>query len=351
MERIELATNYTISRVIGGMWQLAKGHGAASPSIMAHRIRAYLEAGITTFDCADIYEGVEAGIGAFLESKRSQIRSGELPEIQIHTKCVPDLDRLPTLREQDVVRIVDRSLGRLRAEQLDLVQFHWWDYAIPGYVEAATWLADMQSAGKIRSVGVTNFDAQHLRELVEAGVRIVSNQVQYSALDRRPEHELGPLCTEQGISLLCYGTVAGGFLSEKYLGAQDPDAPLENRSLTKYRLIIEEFGGWDIYQSLLRTLASVASKHDVSLSMAASRYVMQNAAVGALIVGTGSPKHIRAFGDLDAFVLDGEDMNAIASAQRVARGPAGSVYGLERDKSGRHAGIIRHNIHEEGQTT
>ncbi|NIN67522.1 MAG: aldo/keto reductase, partial [Anaerolineae bacterium] len=80
---------------------------------------------------------------------------------------------------------IDGSLLRLGVDRLDLVQFHWWDYDVPGYLDAAGWLADLLTAGKIRALGVTNFDTYHLRELVGAGIPIVSNQTQYSLLDRR----------------------------------------------------------------------------------------------------------------------------------------------------------------------
>ena len=115
----------------------------------------FVDAGITTFDCADIYTGVEALIGEWL--KRRGARGAAVP-VQVHTKYVPDLDRLPTHSRADVVRGVDRSLARLGVERLDLVQLHWWDYDVPGYVDAAAWLDELRRAGKIRHVGLTNFD-------------------------------------------------------------------------------------------------------------------------------------------------------------------------------------------------
>jgi aryl-alcohol dehydrogenase-like predicted oxidoreductase len=136
-------------------------------------MRAFVQAGITTFDCADIYTGVEELIGEFLRR-----HGGALPPVQVHTKYVPDLESLPNLTGRDVERSIDRSLRRLGVERLDLVQFHWWDYDVPGYVEAALQLARLQRAGKIRHIGLTNFDAMHLREILNAGVDVVSNQVQ-----------------------------------------------------------------------------------------------------------------------------------------------------------------------------
>lgn len=347
MERIELAHGYSISRVIKGSWQLAGGHGAINPDVAIRNMRAYVEAGITTFDCADIYTGAEALIGRFLREHRDAIRTGELPPVQVHTKCVPDLDDLPNLRERDVAAIVDRSLERLGVGALDLVQLHWWDYEIPGYVEAAGWLERQRQAGKIRHIGLTNFDAAHMREILDVGIPILANQVQYSALDHRPEGEMASRCSESDVSLLCYGTVAGGLVSERYLGRPSLQAPHENRSLTKYALIVEEFGGWPAYQELLDVLAAVAKRHGVSISMVASRYVLQKPTVAGVIIGARSERHLAESSRLTDFVLSTEDMETIRLVAGRAPGPTGPVYGLERTPGGRHANIMRVNLHRD----
>ena len=135
------------------------------------------------------------------------------------------------------------------------MQFHWWDYDVPGCVEAGLWLDELRAEGKIDLLGGTNFDTPHTEALVAAGVPLASMQVQYSLLDARPENGLVDGCCEKlGIRLLCYGTVAGGFLSDAWLGQPEPQPPFENRSLTKYKLIIDDFGGWELFQELLRTL-------------------------------------------------------------------------------------------------
>ena len=179
--RIELQPGYSISRVIKGGWQLAGGHGAVDEKQAIRDMEAFVDAGITTFDCADIYTGVEELIGKFVKQNN---------QVQIHTKYVPDLDELRGITKAYTQKIIDRSLVRLGVERLDLVQFHWWDYSVPRYVDAALHLVDLQKAGKIRHVGVTNFDGQRLRELINAGIPVVSNQVQYSVFDLRPEGDL-----------------------------------------------------------------------------------------------------------------------------------------------------------------
>ncbi len=164
---------------------------------------------------------------------------------------MPDLDRLATISKAYVEGIVDESLRRLRTDQLDLVQFHWWDYAVPGAIEAMLWLDEIRRAGKIRNLGATNFDTPHTQAILDAGAPLMSMQTQYSLLDTRAENGLAALCQAHGVVLLCYGTVAGGFFGERWLDAPEPREPLENRSLTKYKLIIDDFGGWDLFQALL----------------------------------------------------------------------------------------------------
>jgi aryl-alcohol dehydrogenase-like predicted oxidoreductase len=340
--RIELAPGYTVSRIIRGGWQLAKGHGRASveSAQATEGMRACVEAGITTFDCADIYTGVEELIGSFLRDVR-----GEVP-IQIHTKYVPDLDKLPTLSESDTAATIDRSLRRLGVDRLDLVQFHWWDFDVHGYVEAAYTLERLRQQGKIRHIGVTNFDVDHLSEIIAAGVPVISNQVQYSVLDRRPAEPMAAWCANHGILLLCYGALAGGFLTDRFLGAPPADEPLENRSLTKYRLIIDEYGGWNRYQQLLGALRAIADRHGTSISAVATRFVLERPQVAAAIVGMRTPD--RAAETARAFDLkpNAEDQAALSACFAQAQGPSGPVYGLERIKGSRHAEIMKTNLNQ-----
>jgi aryl-alcohol dehydrogenase-like predicted oxidoreductase len=346
VERFRLAPEYTISRVIKGGWQLAGGHGAIEREQALRDMLLYAEAGITTFDCADIYSGLERLIGEFIRRHRDAMDNGTVPKVEVHTKYVPDLEALPTLTRRDVQAAVDRSLDRLGVERLDLVQFHWWDHDVPGYVEAALHLAALRDAGKIKQIGLTNFDTAHLAELLAAGVPIVSNQVQYSVLDHRPEQTMVEFCERHGITLLCYGTVAGGFLSERYLDAPEPDLPYENRSLIKYGLIIDEFGGWGRYQELLRTLKEIGRRHGVSLAAVATRYILQKKGVGAAIVGARHARHLPDTLRLFGFQLSEEDLAAIKGVTDRAQGPDGQVYGLERVKGGKHAAIMKYNLNQ-----
>ena len=275
MKRIEIRPDYSISKVIKGGWHLAGGHGIIDQNKALEDMYQFVKAGITTFDCADIYTGVEELIGKFRKKYQDEFQSGELAPIQIHTKYVPDYSSLATLKKEDTVKIIDRSLRRLNVEQLDLVQFAWWDYQFPRYLETAVHLSELQKSGKIRHLGVTNFDTVRIKEMLNAGVEITTNQVQYSLLDRRVENSMSDLAQEHNIPYLCYGSIAGGFLSDRYLETSDPTQPYENRSLTKYRLIIDEFGGYNLFQELLKVLRTIADKYHVGVAEIASKYVLQ----------------------------------------------------------------------------
>jgi aryl-alcohol dehydrogenase-like predicted oxidoreductase len=339
--RREIADGYAISRVIKGGWHLAGDHGAVEPEQALRDMAAFVEAGITTFDCADIYTGVEALIGRF------RARYPELAgQVQVHTKFIPDLRELAEVDAAYVERSIDRSLRRLGLERLDLVQFHWWDYAVPGYVEAALQLASLKRKGKIANIGVTNFDVPRLTEILDAGVPVISLQAQYSLLDKRPENGMIDLCRERQIALLCYGTVAGGFLSERWLGRPEPGSDLTNRSLIKYLLIIQDFGGWALFQELLGALSRVARKHECDIATVASRVVLDWDSVAAVIVGATNAAHLAQNLHIDQLSLDAVDLAAIRAVLQRRQGPHGDVYSLERDRNGRHGRIMKYNLHQ-----
>ena len=346
LKRIELQPDYSISSVIKGGWHLSGGHGKISEEQAIEDMYHFVKAGITTFDCADIYTGVEAMIGQFRKKYKAAFLAGDLPPIQVHTKYVPDYNALATLTKEETTRIIDRSLQRLGVEQLDLVQFAWWDYQFPKYLETAVHLSDLQKAGKIRFLGVTNFDHTRIQELLDAGVKIASNQVQYSVLDQRVETKITALAKKHNIPYLCYGAVAGGFLSDRYLNAPDPLPPLENRSLTKYRLIIDEFGGYDLFQKALNVLRTIADEHKVGIAEVACKYILEKPMVGAVIVGARNRNHLRSLQKIDSFTLSEDNLTAINTIVAESKGPNGPFYELERDKTGKHGSIMKYNLND-----
>jgi aryl-alcohol dehydrogenase-like predicted oxidoreductase len=344
VETVELAPSYPISRLLRGGWQLAGGHGPVETERAIADMAAFLDAGVTTFDCADIYTGVEEMIGRFRARIAAERGREALAGFKVHTKFVPDWDALPTLDRAYVRAVVERSLQRLGMDRLDLVQFHWWNYEVTRAVEVALMLKELQAEGKIDRIGATNFDTPHTRALLDAGVPLVSMQVQYSLLDRRPEHALVGLCAERGVKLLCYGTVAGGFLSERWLGAPEPPEPSANRSLVKYKLILDDFGGWPLFQELLEILRDIGRKHGASVTAVATRWVLDRPQVAGVIVGARYADHLAENLNAFRFALDDVDRAAIDAVLARRRGPEGDTYTLERDRDGRHGRIMNYNL-------
>ncbi len=331
-----------VDRVILGCWQLAQGHGreVEEPSEV---LEVHYRAGFRVFDCADIYTGVEHAIGEFTRTH------GVRPEdLRVHTKFVPDLAALPTLGPDDVERAVERSCARLRRERLDLVQFHWWDYEVPGYLEALAALHELQRQGRILAIGLTNFDARKLGEVLAHGVPIASIQCQYSLLDRRPRGDLSEVASRYGVDLLCYGSLAGGLLSDRYLGRGDLGDEHENRSLTKYRLILEEAGGWHALQALLRELRAVADARGSDVASVASSYCLTQRGVRACIVGIRSRRHVSKLVELrDAAPLSDSELGRLEAVRARFPEVPGQVFELERDRGGRHGRVMKYALNEE----
>jgi len=339
-ERFDLAPGYSVCRVINGLWQLSRGHHAQAvqPDDAVANLLRMVDAGFTTFDCADIYLGVEELVGSLVRDLKNSHRDPAI--VQTHTKYVPDRSSLATLGRADVAGAIEGSLARLGVERLDLVQLHWWDYDHANYVEVAGWLSEIRNEGKIRCVGTTNFDTAHLEELLAAGIPIVSNQAQYSLLDSRVEKNMTGLCRKNGIGLLCYGALAGGFLTDTYFRVPEPRPPFENRSLTKYRLIIDEFGGWDLFQELLDVLNDVAARHTTSIAAVATRWVLDRDPVSAVMIGVRSDAHLEDSLGVFDLRLDDEDRDRIESVLARAEGPLGDPFELERRPDSPHATIM-----------
>ncbi len=342
LERMTIAPSYSISRVIKGGWHLAGGHGEIDRTQAIDDMAVFIESGITTFDCADIYTGVEELIGDFRRAHPELAK-----RVQVHTKFVPDYDKLQDLQPAHIESIIDRSRSRLGVDALDLVQFHWWDTNVKKYVQTALELKRLRDIGKIRHIGLTNFNTACTKEILEAGVPLISTQVQYSVLDNRPSRTLGDFCDQNGIALLCYGSLAGGFLSHDWLGKPEPMGPFENRSHTKYKLMIDDFGGWELFQELLGTLEGIAQTHGVSIGQIASSWTLHQPGVAAVIVGATSTRHLKDNLRIPTIQLSSHDLQAIQRITDQRSGPHGDVYDLERDKDGRHGRIMKYNLNED----
>jgi aryl-alcohol dehydrogenase-like predicted oxidoreductase len=348
MQRISLGTGCDISRVIRGGWQLSDSHSQATSNDPVGDLIAFADAGITTFDCADIYTGVEALIGRFRAEYLKTRGTEALGKIRVHTKFVPDMARLPDISKNYVEHVIDTSLQRLGMEQLDIVQFHWWNYAVERWLETAGWLEELRRAGKINRIGGTNFDTAHLLAIRKAGVPMSSMQVQYSLLDRRPEKSFINVARKENIAVFCYGTMAGGFLGERWLGAVEPQAPLENRSLVKYKLVVDDFGGWALFQELLQTLSTIAQCYKTDIATIASAAILAKPGVSAVIIGARNRSHLAANLKITDVALNADDHRAIEGVLVKSKQLAGDIYTLERDVTGRHGSVMKYNLNSEG---
>jgi aryl-alcohol dehydrogenase-like predicted oxidoreductase len=338
LETVELAPGYRVTRLIRGCWQLAGAHGPVDRERAIADQVAAAEAGITAFDCADVYTGVEQLLGDFLAAYGAKHGRDAAARIRIHTKFIPAADLLARITRADVVAVIDRSLARLKRERLDLVQFHWWNYAVPRAAETALWLKELQQAGKIAVLGATNFNSAQLAVIVDAGVPIAAHQVQYSLLDGRAAGPMSALCARTGMKLLCYGTLAGGMLAERWLGAPEPRADqLTTRSLVKYKDVIDEIGGWALFQEILSVVHCIAQRYGVSIANVATRAMLDQPHVAGVIVGaTSGDRHLADNIKLTQLRLDDADHAALGAVLDKRRGPPGDIWDLERDPKGRH---------------
>ena len=309
--RFAFTPDLTICRVLNGMWQVSGGHGRIDPARAIEAMVAYHDSGFTTWDLADHYGPAEDLIGAFRQQLAARRGDAALAETQAFTKWVPPPGPMTRRVVEDAVAV---SRRRMRMDRLDLLQFHWWDYGDRRYLDALRHLADLRDEGQIRHLALTNFDTERLAIIADSGIRIVSNQVQYSLVDRRPAARMAEFCATHGITLLTYGTLLGGLLSETWLSRQEPGRfDLATVSQQKYKHTIDAWGGWRLFQELLAALKPVADKHAVGIAEIGARYVLDQPAVAGAIIGArlGIAEHIAANARIFDLTLDADDLAAL----------------------------------------
>lgn len=305
-----------ICRTLNGMWQVSGAHGRIDPHAALDAMLRYHDAGFTTWDLADHYGPAEDLISAFRQRLSEQRGDAEVQRVQAFTKWVPRPTRITRQMVADAVNI---SLRRMGVPTLDLLQFHWWDYSNPSYLDALKYLAELRESGKIRHLALTNFDTEHLRIITEMGIPIVSNQVQYSLIDMRPAARMAAYCEQHGITLLAYGTLGGGLLSAAWLGKPEPtSSQLATASLRKYKQMIDVWGGWRLFQQLLGTLHEIATQHEVSIANVAVAQMLAQPAVAGVIVGArlGIREHITDTARVFQVQLTNDDTARIAAVQQ-----------------------------------
>jgi aryl-alcohol dehydrogenase-like predicted oxidoreductase/enamine deaminase RidA (YjgF/YER057c/UK114 family) len=312
-DRVRLGDDLDISRLVCGLWQVAdlEKHGAPlDPERAADALEAYARAGFDTFDMADHYGSAEAITGRLLA--RYPKREGR--PLAFTKWCPP-----PGPMTRDIVRRgVEERLRQLNVDQVDLLQLHWWSFEHPAWLDALDEMKKLRRDGAIGSIGVTNFDAAHLALALADGAPIVSNQVSFSLIDRRAAGPLSEICRRSGVKLLAYGTLCGGFLSEKWLGKPEPDS-MPDWSGSKYKRFVDAAGGWPALQAILSTANQIAKKHGVSIANVATRWVLDHDFVAAIIVGARITEREHRADNLNlfGFALDADDKATLSEAFRA----------------------------------
>jgi aryl-alcohol dehydrogenase-like predicted oxidoreductase len=255
-------------------------------------VRAALDAGITTFDTADVYAETRAeeALGAALKGVR---REG----VEICTKVY-----FPTgpgkndrgLSRKHIMESINGSLRRLGTDYVDLYQAHRYDYATP-LEETMEALADVVHAGKAHYIGVSEWKPQEIRAAAqlarELKIRLVSNQPQHSLLWRVIEPEIVPLCQELGIGQIVWSPLAQGVLTGKYKPGQQP--PSGSRA-TDTNGGSDAVAGWmrDEVLTRVQELVPLAAEAGMSLATLSLAWVLRNTNVSAAIVGASRPEQI-----------------------------------------------------------
>ncbi|KAL4817637.1 NADP-dependent oxidoreductase domain-containing protein [Aspergillus spinulosporus] len=276
-ETFALNIDVQLPRLFTGLWQLSSpAWGSASRAKMLEQFTSYVSRGFTAFDMADHYGDAEIIFGHYRSS------SAYADSMFAATKYC--MFHPMTVSEEAVRANVSERCQRLNTDKIDLLQFHWQSYEDDQYITALQYL---QQDPRVQLLGLCNFDTEHMKRVVESGVKVVSNQVQFSLIDSRPTIKMADFCSKHNIKLLTYGTLCGGLLAGKWLSQDPPDLYSETTtpSQRKYYASIRTWGEWPLFQELLRVLKVIADKHNVTISNVATRWVLDFPYVGAVIVG------------------------------------------------------------------
>jgi voltage-dependent potassium channel beta subunit len=296
-----------ISEIAYGNWIT---HASQITDEAAHAcVRAALDAGITTFDTADVYAETRA------EEVLGRALAGERREgLEIFTKVFWDVgpgqnDR--SLSRKHIMEGIDGSLRRLQTDYVDLYQAHRYDHSTP-LEETVIAFADVVRAGKALYIGVSEWTADQIRagaELArELNVHLVSNQPQYSMLWRVIEAQVIPACEELGIGQIVWSPMAQGVLTGKYLPGQPP--PTGSRATTEDGSFMERFLSDDLL-TRVQQLSPLAESAGLSLAQLAIAWVLQNSNVSAAIIGATRPEQVTENVKASGVRLDAELMKRI----------------------------------------
>lgn len=293
--------------VIGlGTWVLGgTDWGPADETEAMAAIQKAIDCEINLIDTAAIYGNgrSEEIVGKAIKACRQQVI--------IATKCgiyLKGKDLINDLRPQSIRKELENSLRRLGTDVIDLYQCHWPDPDTP-IEDTMDEMLKMKAEGKIRYIGVSNFDAALLKRAREVAP-VVSNQVPYSLLNREIERELVPFCQEQGVGIMAYGPLGGGILTGKY-----KEKPIFNAGDARsffYPYYQEPY--WSRVQALLKDLEQVSERYGKPVSQVAINWVRQQPGISTALVGARSLKQAEANAAAGTWQLSAEDLASIKKA-------------------------------------
>ncbi len=327
------ASGLRITEIAYGNWITHGGQVEADAATAC--VRAALDAGITTFDTADVYANTKAEtvLGEALQGER---REGLEIFTKVYWPTGPGKHNDHGLSRKHVLESIDGSLRRLRTDYVDLYQAHRFDHETP-LEETMLAFADVVRQGKALYIGVSEWRAEEIRRAYELAqelrVPLVSNQPQYNLLWRVIESEVVPTCEELGLGQVVWSPIAQGVLTGKYKPGQAPPAGS--------RATDEKGGGKDMVSRWLRDdlleavqgLAPLADQAGLSMAQLAVAWVLQNRNVSAAIVGASRPEQVTELAGASGTRLDEDLMQAIDEVvgEYVERDPAKTQSPPNRD--------------------
>jgi aryl-alcohol dehydrogenase-like predicted oxidoreductase len=332
---VELRQNYRIPSLIYGTWHLhMHAHTIDWATELGNLLRVF-ELGFVAIEASDTYRSVEELVARFRVDVFEKLGAEAAARLLVHHRISQSGQK--TLTPTEVRASVHRSLRRLNKDRLDLVQLQWWNLELPGWLDAVAELGRLQDEGAISAVGVTNFPTAAVQMLLSTGASIVSNQVQMSLIDPRAQGKIREVCEASNIHMLGYGALAGGFLSDRWLGQPDPGLlpTVEQPFEPMYRMVIERFGGWSWLQQLLQVLAARAAHHQADISTIALAWTLHRSGASALLVGISNPRRAEAYLRSLAIVLTEDDDSAIRSVLQRRATINSEIADVERDYASR----------------